>query len=260
MIAVATMPQTPAATEPSDNPYTIDELAAASHVPSRTIRFYQSRGALMAPEIKGRVAYYGPAHVKRLELIAQLQDRGLRIDAIRDLLASIDRGELDLAEWLGVEQQMQTPWSNDQPRTVIEDELYELVGTRRPGLLSDLQRSKLVERHRDVYLVRSPALLAIAMKLEAAGVDLDTALEGANAIRKHVGRMAGDLVEIFVKKAAEGTIDARDMGKVLESLRPLGTDAVRVIFGRTMERELRKLYESGRMAKLPRKARRAKRS
>lgn len=260
MIAVGTMPQTPAAAEPSNNPYTIDELAAASHVPSRTIRFYQSRGALMAPEIKGRVAYYGPAHVERLKLIAQLQDRGLRIDAIRDLLASIDRGELDLAEWLGVEQQMQTPWSNDQPRTVTEDELYELVGTRRPGLLSDLQRGKLVERHRDVYLVRSPALLAIAMKLEAAGVDLETALEGATIIRKHVGRMAADLVEVFVKRAAEGAIDARDMGKVLESLRPLGTDAVRVIFGRTMEHELRKLYESGRMAKLPGKSRRAKRA
>ncbi len=258
MIAVLSMPT--AAEPDAANPYTIDELAAASHVPSRTIRFYQSRGALMAPEIKGRTAYYGPAHVERLKLIAQLQDRGLRIDAIRDLLASIDRGELDLAEWLGVEQQMQTPWSSDQPRTVTEDELYELAGTRRPGLLSDLQRSKLVERHRDVYLVRSPALLSIAMKLEAAGIDLETALEGATIMRKHVGRMASDLVEAFVKRAADGDIDARDLGKVFESLRPLGTDAVRVIFGRTMERELRKLYESGRMAKLPGKARRAKRS
>jgi DNA-binding transcriptional MerR regulator len=262
MIAVLSMPT---AAEPGDspaspNPYTIDELSAASQVPSRTIRFYQSRGALMAPEIKGRVAYYGPAHVERLKLIAQLQDRGLRIDAIRDLLASIDRGELDLAEWLGVEQQMQTPWSSDQPRTVTEVELYELAGTHRPGLLSDLQRVRLVERHRDVYLLRSPALLGIAMKLEGAGVDLETAMEGATIVRKHVGRMAADLVEMFVKRAAEGAIDARALGKVFESLRPLGTDAVRIIFGRTMERELRKLYESGRLAKLPAKARRARRT
>ena len=73
------------------------EYASASWPPSlasrRTIRFYQSRGALMSPEIRGRVAYYGPAHAERLKLIAQLQDRGLRIDAIRDLLVSIDRGE-----------------------------------------------------------------------------------------------------------------------------------------------------------------------
>src|SRR5215471_17740244 len=109
--------------------YTIDELAGVARVPSRTIRFYQSRGALMAPEIRGRVAYYGQPHVERLELIAKLQDRGLRIDAIRDLLASIDRGEVDLAEWLGVEHEVQASWSNDQPRTVSEEELYELAGT-----------------------------------------------------------------------------------------------------------------------------------
>src|ERR1700756_5867750 len=109
MIAAA-MPTTREADESearSANDYTIDELAAVARVPSRTIRFYQSRGALMSPEIRGRVAYYGPAHVERLKLIAQLQDRGLRIDAIGDLLASIDRGEMDLAEWLGVEQQVQ---------------------------------------------------------------------------------------------------------------------------------------------------------
>ncbi len=242
MIAVAD----PMATE-----YTIDELATVSRVPSRTIRFYQSRGALMPPEIRGRVAYYGEPHLRRLELIAQLQDRGLRIDAIRDVLGSIDRGELDLAEWLGVEQQVHAPWANDQPRTVTEDELYELAGTRRPGLIADLVRAKLVERHAgDVYLVRSPALLSVAMKLEAAGVDLETAAQGSAVIRKHAARLASDLVSVFVRQAADGSLEARKLGKLFESLRPLGNEAVRIIFGRAMERELRQLYESGKMARL----------
>ena len=113
--------------------YTIDELAAKTRVPSRTIRFYQSKGALQVPEIRGRVAYYSDAHVERLELIAKLHDRGLRIDAIGDLVKRIDRGELDLAEWLGVEAEMQTPWASDQPRTVTESELYELAGLHAPG-------------------------------------------------------------------------------------------------------------------------------
>ena len=232
--------------------YTIDELATASRVPSRTIRFYQSRGALMPPEIRGRVAYYGEPHLRRLELIAQLQDRGLRIDAIRDVLSSIDRGELDLAEWLGVEQQVHAPWANDQPRTATEEELYELAGTRRPGLIADLVRAEMVERHAgDVYLVRSPALLSVAMKLEAAGVDLETAVEGAAVIRKHATRLAGDLVDLFVRQAAaDGSMDARTLGKLFESLRPLGNEAVRIIFGRAMERELRQFYESGKMARL----------
>jgi len=238
--------------------YTIDELAGIARVPSRTIRFYQSRGALMPPTIRGRVAYYGSPHVDRLELIAQLQDRGLRIDAIRDLVVSIDRGELDLAEWLGVERQMQASWANDQPRTLGEQELYELAGARRPGLIADLVRAQLVERTGDVYLVRSPALLGVAMKLEAAGVDLDTAAEASKRLRKHMGRAAEDLVELFVSRAEEGSLAAKDFGKLFESLRPLGNEAVRVVFGRAMERELRGLFESGKLARLKGKAKKRK--
>jgi DNA-binding transcriptional MerR regulator len=247
-----------ATADPERTSYTIDELAVAAHVPSRTIRFYQSRGALMPPEIRGRVAYYGQAHVDRLKLIAQLQDRGLRIDAIRDLLASIDRGELDLAEWLGIEQQVQAPWANDQPRTLTEDELYELAGTRRPGLVAELVRVGLVERHGELYLVLSPSLMQVAMKLEAAGIDLGSAKRAWEILNKHVGRAASELVELFLRRVDDGTIAHRDIGN-LDSVRPLGMEAVRVIFGRAMENELRQLYESGRIAKVPARARRGRR-
>jgi DNA-binding transcriptional MerR regulator len=230
---------------------TIDELASLSRVPSRTIRFYQSRGALMAPELRGRVAYYGPHHLERLKLIAQLQDRGLRIDAIADLVVRIDRGELDLAEWLGVEQQVQTPWANDQARTVNEAELFELAGTERPGLLADLIRVKLLERHGDVYLLHSPALLGIAMKLEAAGIDLDTAASASAILRKYMERAARELVELFVKRARAGYVETKEPAKLFQALRPTGIEAVRVIFGREMEQALRKLLESGQLAKIP---------
>lgn len=230
---------------------TIDELASKSHVPSRTIRFYQSKGALMAPEIVGRVAYYGEPHLERLKLIAQLQDRGLRIDAIRDLCAGIDKGELDLAEWLGVEQKLQASWVSDQPRTVTEAELYELAGTRRAGLIADLVRTEVLERKGDVFLLQSPSLLQIAMKLEQGGVDIETSASAARMMRKHMSRAAEDLVEFFFKRVQEGDIEPRIAGKAYETLRPMGLEAVRVIFAREMEKVLRKLVESGKMAKLP---------
>ncbi len=241
-------PSTPDA-KPERTEYTIDELAAVARVPSRTIRFYQSRGALMPPEIRGRVAYYVQGHVDRLKLIAQLQDRGLRIDAIRDLLVSIDRGEVDLAEWLGIEQQVQAPWVNDKPRTVSEDEVYELAGTRRPGLLADLVRKGMLERHGDVYLAQSPALLSIALKLEVARYRPGDDRAGVGCPAQARGRTASELVEVFIRRAEEGKLEPRDLGQ-LDALRPLGMEAVRLIFGRAMEDELRKLYESGRMAKL----------
>jgi DNA-binding transcriptional MerR regulator len=239
---------------PESTGYTIDELAAKTRVPSRTIRFYQSKGALMGPEIRGRVAFYADSHVERLELIAKLHDRGLRIDAIGDLVKKIDRGEVDLAEWLGVEAEMQTPWASDQPRTVNEDELYQLAGAKRPGLLADLVRAKLIERRGDVYLVKSPALLAMSMKLEAVGIDLDTAEEASAILRKHLGRAVADLVSLFVSRVKDGALDVRDSGKFFDALRGSGTEAVRLLFARAMEKSLRDLLASGKIAALSAKA------
>ncbi len=236
--------------------YTIDELAAKTRVPSRTIRFYQSKGALAAPQIRGRVAFYDDAHVERLELIAKLQDRGLRIDAIGDLFKRIDKGEVDLAEWLGVEAEMQTPWAADRPRTVTEDELYDLAGFKRPGLLADLNRAKLVERKGDVYLVRSPALLATAIKLEGAGVDLETAAEASGLLRKHLGRAVSDLVDLFSARVKDGSVDVVESGKLFETLRGAGTESVRILFARAMEKSLRDLIASGKLSTLSAHAKR----
>lgn len=237
---------------------TIDELAAASRVPSRTIRFYQSRGALMTPEIRGRVAYYSKHHVERLKLIAQLQDRGLRIDAIGDLMKRIDRGEVDLAEWLGVEEQMQTPWAGDQARTVTEAELYELAGSRRPGLLADLARANIVERKGDVFLLGSPALLTMAIKLENVGIDLETASQASEILRKHLSRAVTDLVDLFLERVKEGHIGIAQSGKLFETFRSVGVDSVRVLFARQMENALRKLLSSGKLASLSARAKKKK--
>jgi DNA-binding transcriptional MerR regulator len=251
---------TPAPTDkPAASTITIDELAVASRVPSRTIRFYQSRGALMAPEIRGRVAYYGKAHVERLSLIAQLQDRGLRIDAIADLMKRIDRGEVDLAEWLGVEAQMQTPWAADQARTVTEAELYDIAGSRRPGLLADLGRARIIERKGDVYLLGSPTLLAMAMKLESVGIDLETAAEASSILRKHLGRAVGELVELFVEQMKKADVGISDAGALFETFRSVGIDAVRVLFAREMESALRKLLASNKLATISARSRKRSR-
>lgn len=242
----------------AEGEYTIDELASVSQVPSRTIRFYQSKGAMPRPRIKGRVAYYAAAHLERLKLIAQLQDRGLRIDAIRELTARIDKGELDVNEWLGLEAQLQTPWANDQPRTVTEAELFEIAGAKRPGFIGDVLRVKLAQKRGDVFLVHSPALLHVAAQLETAGIDIDTATGLAEILRKYMARAADDLAEYFLKRARTvglGRVAGEeDLGATFQALRPMGLEAVRVVFGQEMERVLRKLVESGKTATLPVKA------
>ena len=71
---------------PGPGEYTIDDLAVRTGVPSRTIRFYQARGVLPAPRKRGRVAYYDDSHAERLKIVGELQDKGLRLRAIRALI------------------------------------------------------------------------------------------------------------------------------------------------------------------------------
>jgi hypothetical protein len=62
-----------------------------------------------------------------------------------------------------------------------------------------------------------------------------------------------------MKRAAGGHLEVRDPIQLFQALRPTGIEAVRVIFGREMEQALRKLVESGELAKLPGRRNRSKR-
>lgn len=239
--------------ESAANGFTIDELAARTRVPSRTIRFYQAKGALPRPAVRGRTAYYGEAHVERLKLIADLQDRGLTIRAIRDLVARIEKGDLELGAWLGVEEQLSRPWANDAPRLVSEDELRELVGSDRPGLVSELVRLGLVTREHGSFLVGSTSLLKLALELEGAGVDLEVASKAGDLIRKHVARAAQDVVRYLIEHAGRGfgrneTPD--DIGRAIGGIRSKALEAAAVIFGQEVEKTLAGLIQSGEIARV----------
>lgn len=246
--------------------YTIDELAALTKVPSRTIRFYQSKKALPPPRLKGRVAYYDARHVERLKLIATLQDRGLRISAIRDLVARLEKGEVSLGDWLGLDDQLKSPWMQDQPRLLTEQELKALaVGSdgssadARPGLIADLLRLKLVTREGDGYLARSAGLLRVGLELERAGVDLEVASEASELMRKSLSRLSDDLATFFVRHAGKGfggDGSPEALGKSLQALRPLGLEAMQLIFSMEMERALRQVVETGQTTQITRRRRR----
>jgi DNA-binding transcriptional MerR regulator len=238
----------------TDAGLTIDDLARQAGLPSRTIRFYQSKGLLPRPEMAGRVAHYGPAHLERLRRIAELQDRGLKIKAIRELLDRVERGETRLEEWLGLEDRLREPWADDAPRLVDEAELAGLVGGLRPGRLAELVRHGLVVRKDGALLVPSPALLRIAMRLEAAGVDLEAVAGLQRTLRKRLSRTAEDLAKPFLSRRPRKARDGRapPLGDALRELRPIALEAVGLVFAREMERVLRGFVASGRAAKLER--------
>lgn len=243
--------------------YTIDELAAHTGIPSRTIRFYQSSGALQKPARRGRVAYYGPEHVERLALIGQLQDRGLRMRAIADLVERIDRGEVALDEWLGLAGELKSSWTDDTPQVLSATELEAKIGSRRPGFLADLVRHTLVESQPNgTYLVASPRMLELALEAEDAHVGLDITAEATRLLHKHLERAASELSEHLVEEL--GAIEGADtnvgqMTEALRRLRPVTQEWVRLIFAREMERVLRERIESGEATPKRKKKRKPKR-
>lgn len=72
----------------AEKQYSLAELAAASGVAARTIRYYIARGVLMPPLRPGRNAAYGEPHLERLSSIARWQAAGESLAAIARRLGS----------------------------------------------------------------------------------------------------------------------------------------------------------------------------
>ncbi len=230
--------------------YTIDELAAQTGVPSRTIRFYQAKGALPPPARRGRVAYYDESHADRLRLVAHMQDRGLSLRAIRDLFERTEGGQVSVSEWLGVGEQLRAPWTDDRPRVCTESELEQFLGLpTRPGLVADLTRIGLVRRETGTspvtYFIPSPGMLQIALGLERSGVTMEAAKVAHEILRKQLSRAADELVQYFVRRAQEAA-GPEQVTRSLNALRSVGADAVRLVFAQEVERSLREAVEEGR--------------
>jgi DNA-binding transcriptional MerR regulator len=75
---------------PTENDYTLQDLAALADVTPRTIRYYVAQGLLPSPGRVGPGTTYGEGHLARLRLIRQLQREHLPLAEIRARLASID--------------------------------------------------------------------------------------------------------------------------------------------------------------------------
>src|SRR5687768_12973289 len=147
---------------------TIDDLAARTAVPTRTIREYQTLGLVPSPERRGRVGVYRPAHVHRLDLIGRLQERGYSLAGIKDLFTAWQEGH-ELTDLLGVEpDELVHIDEPGAPATV--DQLTRLLPHLVPDHFDDVLEVGLVDRTgSDRYCIPSPSLLQLTVDALAAG-------------------------------------------------------------------------------------------
>ena len=122
----------------------VEELAGRAEVSVDTIRFYQKRRLLPPPVREGRIAWYGPEHLERLQTIRDLQRRGLSLAVIRRLVSGeLDPADEPLAE--AVASAVEDAADPEQPLTV--EELADRSGVP-VALVEAVVREGLLVPHR----------------------------------------------------------------------------------------------------------------
>lgn len=233
-----------------DSPeYGLTELSVLSGVSARTIRYYQSIDVLPRPDRRGRHAVYGGDHLDRLRLIAELQDRGLTLGAISQFLGRRASPGISVGDWLGLDESLSGPWSEDRPRVLSDDELGDELGEQPTGLRSRLERAGFIERQPEGWwLVRSPALLDLALQLSNAGIDIEVAGRATDLLRRRLSRAVDDLIDLFVERTGSGfpgQAAGPELETALGSLRPIAREAAGIILAHEIERGLRELFDTG---------------
>jgi DNA-binding transcriptional MerR regulator len=166
----------------------------------RTVREYQTMRLLPPPERRGRIGVYGERHIQRLELIARLQRRGYSLAGIKDLLGAWDRGT-DLTAVLGIPG----PAALDEaPLRVTRAELLDRLPALTPARLEQAAEAGLLRTlEGDEVIVRSPALLGLAIDGVAADVPVGVMLDLIGALVEDLGSVAQGLADTVVEKIWE---------------------------------------------------------
>lgn len=218
--------------ESHDDLLTIDELAAAVGLTVRTTRYYASLGLIAAPERRGRVAYYGPVHRARLELVRALQDHGFTLQAIERILAGVpdDAGVEDLA----LQRAMLTSWTAEPPARLTHRALEKKAGRR---LSADdvalLARVGSIEVHEDGEAYVALPYLHVGVQLLDVDVPLESLGLAEEAIRRHMESLADELTTILHTQVLEpfrasqsSPEDAARLEQTVAQLRRLTLEAV----------------------------------
>ena len=172
---------------------TIDELAAQTGTKTSTIRLYQHQGVLPGPEIRGRVGFYSPGHVARLDLIDRLQARGYTLAAIKDLVESWESGR-GLESLLGLESAVAgTP--GDEPLDLTPQEFVARFGDVEIDVTT-MQRAialGLVEVYPDRIHTPNASFLDLGSELVRLGLEPNAVLDAW----EHVESVSKDLAQRF---------------------------------------------------------------
>jgi DNA-binding transcriptional MerR regulator len=217
---------------------TIDELARRSGMTVRNIRAHQSRGLIPPPEVRGRTGFYGADHVRRIELIQELQADGFNLKLIKRLLDSA--GGVP-EEVLSFTRAVRRPFGDEPPVRVEPAELTRRWGNADPELLRRAIELGVVAERDDGTVEEPPRLARVTSELAALGIPAEAALEVGAELKRHAEGVSHAFVELFLDQVWEpfdraGRPEERwaEIRDAIERLRPLAAESLLAFFELSM--------------------------
>ncbi|GAB2665151.1 MerR family transcriptional regulator [Nocardia goodfellowii] len=223
--------------------YRVAELAEAAAVPVRTVRYYQERGLLAAPERRGRHAIYDNSHLERLTLIADLLARGHSLEGIADLITSAESGG-GVSELLGFESIAATSWGGQEIRVELEQLLARFGDQVTEQNVAEAVALGYLRVDGADFYYASQSLLDSATTFVAAGYPLRSLLALSWELEAAFDRMAFAFMQEFrthllgpVLRYPSPT-HVHDLGAALTELRPAVHQVVDELMARAMDRRI----------------------
>lgn len=217
------------------NEYRLDDLAREAGVATTTVRLYRTRNLLGAPRLEGRTGWYDDSHLRRLQLIARLQDQGYSLAGIGHLLEQWDEGG-GLADVLGGEADIDALLG--EPHSIVLDPI-DLISRFPEGSMT----TELVQRAGQLGLVtltedgrfRLPdrRFLSTGSTLAHLGVPLEVVLDEWETLVALTDEIAGRFLTLFEAHLAPpgwredlSPATAHDLAATLARLKATGHEVV----------------------------------
>ena len=233
--------------ESSHMEYRVEEIARTAGVSVDTVRFYQARGLLPAPERRGRVAIYSDRHLSKLRRIRALNREGLTLEAVRKLLDPPPRqslresllGALDEAEGERTYSRAELAAASGLPETLLP--VLEEAALLAPSAAGGAARFT----ESDLRTAESARLFL------DSGFPLQELLPLAQMYASHVAEIADRAIELFDRHVRHTDSDQEPASRetvtqVFRELLPAATTLVALHFQRTLiERARSRLVRGG---------------
>jgi DNA-binding transcriptional MerR regulator len=223
----------------ADRALTVQELADRVGMTVRNLREWQTLGLLPRPDVRGRVGYYDPSVVERIEGIQRLHAEGFPLDLIRRMLhASGASGD----EVMRFARALRAPFRESDAPVVDRDEWLTSWGAGPAELARAVELGLVRERPDGKLEFASSRVARVGETLGGLGLTAKQILDATGEIREHLDRIAQVFEQVWLDHIWEPFVDAGmpedqlpALQATLAEVQPLATETVVGLFTVAME-------------------------